>query len=65
MDIVYLQVDSRYNRWMLQEINGMSVLEHTLSKIEKLNCDKVVAGIYNCVENNSLIKCLKKGNQGR
>lgn len=49
---------------MLQEINGMSVLEHTLSKIEKLNCDKVVAGIYNCVENNSLIKCLKKKKSG-
>lgn len=59
MDIVYLQVDLRYNRWIFQEIDGMSVLEHTLQKIEKLNCDKIVAGIYECTENASLIKTLE------
>jgi len=59
MDIVYLQVDSRYNRWLFQKINGTSVLEHTLKRIEKLNCEKVVAGIYNCRENNTLIETLK------
>lgn len=63
MDIVYLQVDSRYNRWLFQKIDGMSVLEHTLNKIEKLSCDKVVAGIYNCAENDLLIKTLE--NKGK
>lgn len=66
MNIVYLQADSRYNRWLFQKIDGMSVLEHTLNKIQKLNCDKVVAGIYSCAENNLLIKTLEnRESEGR
>lgn len=59
MNIVYLQVDCRFNHWLLQRIDKKYVIEHTLSKIKKLNCEKIVAGIYDCQENAALIETLR------
>ncbi|MCX4350765.1 MAG: hypothetical protein OSJ60_03925 [Lachnospiraceae bacterium] len=59
MNIVYLQVDCRFNHWLLQRIDEKYVIEHTLSKIKKLNCEKIVAGIYDCQENAALIETLR------
>lgn len=61
MDIVYLQVDSRYNGWLLQMICDKTVIEHTVDRIRKLKCGKVVAGIYDCEENKALIEALEMG----
>lgn len=59
MNIVYLQVDCRFNHWLLQRIDEKYVIEHTLSKIKKLNCEKIVAGIYDCQENAALLETLR------
>lgn len=60
MNIVYIQIDLRYNKWLLKVINGKSVLENTLEKIRSLNADKIIAGIYNCEENAALIEILRE-----
>lgn len=60
MRIVYLQCDMRYNRFLFEILwGGKSVIEYTLSKCKKLNCDKIVSAIYNCEENKQLIEILK------
>ncbi len=59
MNIVYLQVDSRYNSWLLQTINNKYVIECTLDRIKKLNYASLIAGIYNCQENIALIEILR------
>lgn len=59
MNIVYLQVDSRYNSWLLQTINNKYVIECTLDRIKKLNYASIIAGIYNCQENIALIEILR------
>lgn len=64
MNIAYLQVDCRFNRWLLQRIDKKYVIEHTLNKMKELNCEKIVAGIYDCKENATLIETLKKESAG-
>lgn len=64
MNIAYLQVDCRFNRWLLQRIDKKYVIEHTLNKMKELNCEKIVAGIYDCQENAALIETLKKESVG-
>ena len=59
MNVAYLQADARYNNWLLKEINAMYVIEYTLERIKKLDCHKIVAGIYKCKENEPLIDVLK------
>lgn len=58
MNIAYLQVDLRYNKWLLKKIRDKYVVEYTLDRIRELDCEKIIAGIYNCKENESLIKFL-------
>lgn len=65
MNIVYLQADCRFNQWLFQEISGKYVIDHTLEKIKKLDCEKIVAGIYDCKENEALMKALDKIEGGR
>lgn len=60
MAITYLQCDCRYNKWLLEKINGKLVIEHTVDRIRKLECKKIIAGIYKCNENEQLIQVLKK-----
>lgn len=61
MNIVYIQADLRYNRWLLQKILNKSVLEYTLDQVKKLPCQKIVAGVYQCAENRDLISALRVG----
>lgn len=61
MNIIYIQADLRYNKWLLQKILNKSVLEYTLDRIKKLSCQKIVAGVYQCDENRDLINALKFG----
>lgn len=60
MDIVYLQCDARFNHWLTKKINNRYVIEYTIQKAKKLNCQKIVAGIYECDENSKLISILEK-----
>ncbi len=63
MNTVYLQCDVGYNRWLFEEITGgYNVVEYTIKKCRELNCDEIIAGVYNCEENNPLIEVLKKDN---
>lgn len=59
MDIVYIQADSRYNNWLLKEINNKYVIKHTLDLVKDLHETRIIAGIYNCQENEILIEFLK------
>lgn len=60
MNIVYLQADCRFNQWLFQGIGGKYVIDHTLDKIKRLACEKIIAGVYNCKENEELMKALEK-----
>lgn len=59
MSIAYLQCDLRYNNRLLLKIGGAYVVQITIDRIKKLNCKKIVAGIYACEENIPLIEILK------
>lgn len=60
MNVAYLQCDMRYNEWLLEEVEGMLVIEHTISRIKKMGCKRILAGIYSCIENKKLISVLEK-----
>lgn len=60
MNIAFLQCDLRFNRYLLDEIGGVTVVEHTINKVKKLDCKKIIAGVYNCKENFKLIEVLNK-----
>lgn len=60
MNIVYLQCDARFNQWLLESVSGQYVIEHTISRSKELNCEKIIAGIYNCQENIKLSEVLIK-----
>lgn len=59
-NIGYLQCDLRFNEYLLHEIEGMTVIEHTINKIKKIDCEKIIAGVYDCKENMRLIPVLEK-----
>ncbi len=61
MDIVYLQCDARFNQWLMKKINGKNIIEYTIQKAKALNCQKIIAGIYECDENRELISILNRG----
>lgn len=60
-NIIYLQCDARFNRWLLEKIDGKYVVRHTIDRCMKVagetKCD-IIAGIYNCVENIELANVL-------
>lgn len=60
MNTVYLQVDLRFNSWLLSTIDGKKVIEYTLDRVKKLKCTKIIAGIYDCKENENLVEELKR-----
>lgn len=61
MDIVYLQCDARFNQWLMKKINERYIIEYTIQKAKELNCQKIIAGIYECDENRELINILNRG----
>lgn len=61
--IIYLQCDMRYNPYLLNKMDGKTVIEHTLDKICELSEKTIVSGgIYDCVENRKLVEVLLKRN---
>lgn len=59
MSLIYLQCDSRFNRWLLEKIGERRVVEHTVDKCKRIQCDgKIIAGVYNCPENLKLAEIL-------
>lgn len=62
MNIVYLQCDMRFNSYLMEKIGSKKVIEHTISRINLLNADKVIAAVYDCGKNVSLIDTLKENN---
>lgn len=62
MNIVYLQCDMRFNSYLMEKIDSKKVIEHTISRINLLNADKVIAAVYDCGKNISLIDTLKENN---
>ena len=61
VDIVYLQCDARFNQWLMKKINEKYIIEYTIQKAKELNCQKLIAGIYECDENRELINILNQG----
>lgn len=60
MNIVYLQCDLRYNTYLLEILDGVYVINHTINRLKKINCPKIIAGIYECVENMPLAEILRE-----
>lgn len=61
MDIIYLQCDARYNKWLLEKIGGKCVVQHTIERCMKIGSENecgILAGIYGCAENQELISLL-------
>lgn len=57
--IIYLQCDMRYNDYLLRDIQGKTVVEHTVSRIKSFyGWAKIIAGLYDCVENRTLGRVL-------
>lgn len=65
MNIIYLQCDARFNKWLLEKIDGKYVIQHTIERCMKIGreekCD-IIAGMYDCVENNKLVNVLREQN---
>lgn len=54
--IAYIQVDVRYNKYLLKEINGKNLIEHTLINLLKnVNIDKIIINLYDCKDNRELL----------
>lgn len=64
MDIAYLQCDARFNQWLLEKIGDHYAIEYTIEKIKNLNCQKIIAGIYDCPENRKLIEIINNDSLG-
>lgn len=58
--VVYLQCDSRYNEYLLKEINGKKVIEYVVEKIKRIGEFPIVTSIYACDDNRELIDFLKE-----
>ena len=46
MNIAYIQCDTRFNQWLLKKIHDKYVIEYTVQQIKRLNCERIIAGIY-------------------
>ncbi len=65
MNIIYLQCDARFNKWLLEKIDGKYVIQYTIEKCMKIGREEkctIVAGIYDCAENNELVNVLSAQN---
>lgn len=60
MVIAYVQCDCKYNKWLLEKIEDKYVVEYTIERAMQLGCKKIVAGIYECDENERLVAALGK-----
>lgn len=63
MNLIYLQCDIRFNKWLLKKIDDRCVIEHTIERCKKLDngtC-RIVAGVYDCPENKPMIETLVRG----
>lgn len=60
MNFVYLQCDCRFNKWLLEKIDNKYVIEHTIEKCNQIIKTQIVAGVFECVENERLVDVLKK-----
>lgn len=62
MDLIYLQCDSRFNQWMMKEINGRKIIDYTIERCKKIGGGKyeIISDIYDCIENQELTKILLK-----
>jgi hypothetical protein len=45
----------------MKKINEKYIIEYTIQKAKELNCQKLIAGIYECDENRELINILNQG----
>lgn len=53
--VIYLQCDVRYNDYLLQKIQGETVVEHTVNRIKLFyGWTKIIASLYDCAENRTL-----------
>ena len=59
MNIAYIQCDTRFNQWLLKKIHDKYVIEYTVQQIKILNFERIIAGIYNCHENQKLKEILQ------
>lgn len=57
--MIYLQCDMRYNKFLLELIDNIPVIEHTVSNCLKFT-DNIVSSVYDCEENGDLIEKLSK-----
>ncbi len=54
--IAYIQADIRYNPYLLKEINGKKLIEHTVNRLLKyVEIDKVIMNLYDCEDNQELL----------
>lgn len=58
MNYIYMQCDCRYNEWLLDSISDKLVIEYTIEKCQQIS-EHVIAGIYDCAENNKLVDILE------
>ncbi|MBZ4645378.1 MAG: FkbM family methyltransferase [Clostridia bacterium] len=50
--ICYIQADARYNKYLLRELKGETIIEHTIKRVQSLSSiEKIVIGLYDCEEN--------------
>lgn len=56
--MIYIQCDARFNDFLLANIDGKKVIEHTINRVKKIGMFPIVTSIYECSENTELINCL-------
>lgn len=60
MNIIYLQCDARYNKWLLEKIRDKCLIEYTIERCKLIQEGQIVAGVYTCSENAELVEILEK-----
>lgn len=60
MNIIYLQCDVRYNKWLLEKIEDKYVIEYTIERCKLIQDGQIIAGVYACPENAELAGILVK-----
>lgn len=59
-NVIYLQCDTRFNKWLLKKIGNKCVIEYTIARCKMIQEGEIIAGIYDCPDNIELIEMLKK-----
>ena len=57
--IIYLQCDSRYNKWMLEEIDGQPAINQTIDRVKKIGDYQIICPLFACPENRKLAEILE------